>query len=98
MLQAAKSEPNWFKTLPVSGDRARGCAGPQSDGINAVRRMLDLSIIDPVRCAEGLGLLRNYKYEWQERKRVWSPHPRHDFASHCADAFLALGIVRRDKK
>jgi len=56
------------------------------DGINAVRRMLDRTIIDPVRCAEGLDLLRNYKYEWQERKRIWSPHPRHDFASHCADA------------
>ena len=36
------------------------------DGINAVRRMLDRTIIDPVRCAEGLDLLRNYKYEWQE--------------------------------
>ena len=26
------------------------------DGINAVRRMLDRTIIDPVRCAEGLDL------------------------------------------
>ena len=39
---------------------------PPNDGINAVRRMLDRTIIDPVRCAEGLDLLRNYKYEWQE--------------------------------
>jgi len=45
------------------------------DGINAVRRLLDRAVIDPVRCPDGLDLLRNYKYEWQERKRVWSPHP-----------------------
>jgi phage terminase large subunit len=64
------------------------------DGINAVRRMLDRSIIDPARCAEGLDLLRNYKYEWQERKRIWSPHPRHDFASHCADALRCFASRR----
>jgi phage terminase large subunit len=67
------------------------------DGINAVRRLLDRAVIDPVRCADGLDLFRNYKYEWQERKRVLSPHPRHDFASHCADALRTFAAGPRSE-
>jgi phage terminase large subunit len=59
------------------------------DRINALRRMLDRSLIDPVRCARGLEALRNYVREWSIELRDWRASPKHDWASHGADA---LGI------
>jgi phage terminase large subunit len=56
------------------------------DGINATRRVLDRCKIDPTRCAAGLDALKNYRYEWRDKHRIWAPHPRHDWASHGADA------------
>jgi len=51
----------------------------------------------PVRCqfdeqACGLGLkrLRAYRKEWDEGRGVWKDRPRHDDASHGADAFMTL--------
>jgi len=59
------------------------------DRINATRRMLDRSLIDPERCARGLEALRNYVREWSIELRDWRASPKHDWASHGADA---LGI------
>ena len=40
----------------------------------------------------GLGLrrLRAYRKEWDESRGVWKDRPRHDVASHGADAFLTF--------
>jgi hypothetical protein len=48
------------------------------DGINAVRRMLDRSYIDPDRCSRGLEALRNYVREWSVDLRDWRASPKHD--------------------
>jgi len=56
------------------------------DGINAVRRMLDRSYIDPERCARGLEALKAYRRDYDERLNDWKTGPRHDWASHGADA------------
>ena len=37
----------------------------------------------------GLRRLRAYRKEWDEGRGVWKDRPRHDDASHVADAFLA---------
>ena len=44
------------------------------DRINALRRMLDRSLIDPVRCALGLEALRNYVREWSIELRDGERH------------------------
>lgn len=35
----------------------------------------------------GVGLLGEYRYEWDEVLKVFSKRPLHNFASHCADGF-----------
>jgi hypothetical protein len=66
-----------------------------NDGINAVRRMLALSLIDPVRCDRGLKALRNYRKEWDEDRATFRDRPLHNWASHGADALrtFAQGFV-----
>ncbi|MEW6645397.1 MAG: terminase [Pseudomonadota bacterium] len=66
-----------------------------NDGINAVRRLLAKSVIDPVRCDRGLKALRNYRKEWDEERAVFRDKPLHNWASHGADAFrtFAQGFV-----
>ena len=62
---------------------------PQSnvlDGINATRRMLDRTWIDPERCERGLEALRQYRREWDENLKDWKQKPLHDWSSHGADA------------
>src|SRR5215210_1167135 len=45
---------------------------------------------DEQSCALGLKRLRAYRKEWDEDRGVWKDRPRHDDASHGADAFLTF--------
>jgi hypothetical protein len=65
------------------------------DGINAVRRMLGQSLIDPFRCERGLKSLRNYRKEWDEDRATFRDRPFHNWASHGADSLrnFAQGFV-----
>jgi phage terminase large subunit len=73
------------------------------DGINAVRRMLDRTLIDPVRCERGLEALKAYKRKWNEENKDWSQDADHSWASHGADALRSFaagydepeGLVKR---
>jgi hypothetical protein len=38
----------------------------------------------------GLRRLRAHRKEWDESRGVWKDRPRHDEASHGADAFLTF--------
>jgi hypothetical protein len=60
-----------------------------ADGIEAVRTILNRCWFDEVKCAAGLKALRNYRKDWDEARGVWLSRPRHDWASHGADAFRA---------
>jgi hypothetical protein len=66
-----------------------------NDGINAVRRMLATSLIDPLRCERGLKALRNYRKEWDEDRATFRDRPFHNWASHGADSLrnFAQGFV-----
>ena len=41
-------------------------------------------------CSLGLRRLRAYRKGWDEGRAVWKDRPRHDEASHGADAFLTF--------
>ena len=68
-----------------------------ADGINAARMLIPKCYFDRDRCAEGLDCLKQYRQEWDERRKVFRDHPLHDFTSHAADAFryLAVGLENR---
>jgi phage terminase large subunit len=69
------------------------------DGINAVRRLLDSSWIDPSRCERGLEALKQYRREWDDKLKTWKIRPRHDWSSHGADALrtFAMGFEERSQ-
>lgn len=67
------------------------------DGIQAVRRMLPKCWFDKDKCKQGLNALTSYTKEWDDDRKMFKPKPRHDWASHGADAFryLAMGLPSR---
>jgi hypothetical protein len=69
------------------------------DGIGAVRQTLPLVRFDRERCRIGLEALRHYHAEYDEERKVLKPVPKHDWASHAADAFryLAMGWKQEEK-
>ena len=68
------------------------------DGIQAVRALLARSWFDKVKCDRGLGALRAYRREWDEKMAVFRPRPLHDWSSHAADAARtgAMGLDERE--
>jgi hypothetical protein len=67
-----------------------------ADGINAVRAILPICEFDAAPCAEGISMLKSYRKEWDEIRGCWKDRPRHDMASHGADAFRYLAAAYRD--
>ena len=69
-----------------------------ADGINATRMMIPKCYFDRDNTAEGLECLRQYRQDWDEKRKTFRDTPRHDFTSHAADAFryLAIGIQNRE--
>jgi phage terminase large subunit len=62
------------------------------DRINATRRILPHCWFDEERCAIGLECLRSFKQDWDPINRVFLKTPKHDWASHGADAFGHLAV------
>ena len=64
------------------------------DGINAARMLLPRCWFDAGRCARGIEALRQYRTEWDDKRKVFRDRPLHDWTSHAADAFryLAMGL------
>lgn len=67
-----------------------------ADGIAALRRLVQRSCFDRVRCADGLELLAQYRREKDPTTGLLKQEPVHDMASHAADALrtAAVGIPR----
>ena len=68
------------------------------DGINAVRTMLSMCWFDEERCARGIEAMRQYRTDWDEKRKVHRLQPLHDWASHAADAFRYGAITERPNK
>ncbi|GHU52878.1 hypothetical protein FACS189496_3650 [Bacilli bacterium] len=56
------------------------------DGIDATRTLFDIMWFDAVKCADGLDVLRNYRYDKSKRLGMYKDKPLHDKYSHGADA------------
>lgn len=68
------------------------------DGINAARLTIPNMWFDRFRCADGLEALRQYQADYDEKLRTFKDAPRHDWASHSADAFRYLAMAYREIK
>lgn len=62
-------------------------------GINAVRLLLPRCVFDERKCERGIEALRMYQTEWDEKNKVFKAIPKHDWASHGADAFRYLAVA-----
>jgi hypothetical protein len=66
------------------------------DGINAVRMTLPKCWFDRRKCEKLIEALRNYRTEYDDKRKVFKASPLHDWSSHAADAFryLVQGMER----
>jgi len=64
------------------------------DGIQAVRRLLPRCWFNVPKVQTGLNCLRNYRRDYDEKRKIFYERPLHDWSSHGSDAFryLALGL------
>lgn len=96
-LGTGKSRKETLGELGVTGRVLP--ALPIDDGINAARMLLPRCWFDKDKCKDGLEALRQYRTEWDDKRKAFGNKPLHDWTSHPADAFryLAMGI-KPDKK
>lgn len=66
------------------------------NGIEATRKLLEYTWLDPVACAQGLRSLKAYQHEWDKDKKIYRDKPRHDWASNGCDSLEIIGQVWRD--
>lgn len=65
---------------------------PETTHVNrqeAARKVLPKCWFSP-KCSDGLNVLMNYRYEYDEDKKTFKPKPLHDWASHGSTAFEIL--------
>jgi phage terminase large subunit len=64
------------------------------DGINAARITLPrVKFANTPGVRKGVELLRQYRADFDEKTRVFRQAPKHDFSSHCADAFRYMAMA-----
>lgn len=61
------------------------------DAINAVRGIFNRIRIHETNCKQGLACLMQYHSEYDEKNRINHSQPKHDWSSHGADSFMAIG-------
>jgi phage terminase large subunit len=91
---ANKSLQTMFYELGFSME-VQGRADVQA-GIVRVRQILGRCVFDREKCASGIESLRSYHKEWNDKTRSYSDTPKHDWASHDADAFRTGAMAYHD--
>ncbi len=62
------------------------------DGIEAVRSNFSKMWIDERNCSALVKALENYRQEFDSKRKIYKPHPLHNFASHFADCMRYLCV------
>lgn len=63
-----------------------------SDGIDAARAFIGRCWFDRVKTERGRNALVSYHKTWDEKRKCFSTHPYHDWASNGADGFRYLAV------
>lgn len=82
-LETAESLGIKFRVVPNIG---------VADGIDAARAFLSRCWFDRTKTETGRSALVSYRKTWDEKRKVFSTHPYHDWASNSADAFRYLAV------
>lgn len=68
------------------------------DGIDAARNILNRCWFDQDKCARGLDALKSYHKEYDDKNKTYKDRPKHDWASHGADAFRYFAVSHRKEQ
>jgi len=63
------------------------------DGIDTVRTTLNKCWFDSEKTKKGLDALLQYRSSYDDKKKIWSQKPVHDWTSHASDAFRYLCVT-----
>jgi hypothetical protein len=96
-LGSGKSRVETLASLGIHRVRVMP-ARRKEDSINGVRLFIPRCWFDADKCERGINALRNYRKEWDDKRKVFHDRPLHDWASHGSDAFaeLAAADLRND--
>lgn len=64
--------------------------GSIKSGIELGRQLLKTCYIDVDKCEQGLKALRNYKYQYDDKRKTFLTNPLHDWTSNASDALRYL--------
>jgi phage terminase large subunit len=90
-LISGKSRQETLEGLGLYGISA-GVACNPVERINAVRMILSRCVFDARQCGRGLEVLKNYRREWDDKRKTFRERPLHDWSSHGADAFGEFAV------
>jgi hypothetical protein len=65
---------------------------PIIDGIDACRNLFSSCWFDATKCKEGLNALKNYRKQYDEKRKTYLNQPYHDWSSNAADSFRTLAV------
>lgn len=68
------------------------------EGIQAVRKTMQICRYHATRCDLGLQALRHYHREWDPERKMYLDTPVHDWSSHCADAKRTMALTWKASK
>lgn len=91
-LTNGKSRRDTARTLGI--DFAVAPKLPVIDGIDSVRAMFPRVWFDATRCKEGLNALKNYRKQYDDKRKTYLNVPYHDWSSNGADAFRTWAVAR----
>jgi len=66
---------------------------PIIDGIDQVRALFAKVWIDKEKCRDGINALKNYRKQYDEKRKTFLNQPYHDWSSNAADAFRTLATA-----
>ncbi len=62
------------------------------DGIHAAKMLLPRCYIDVDNCSKLINSLRHYHRKYNDKDRVYSNKPVHDWSSHACDALRTMAV------
>ncbi len=65
---------------------------PIVDGIDAARSLFSKCWFDSAKCRDGLNALKNYRKQYDEKRKTYMNVPYHDWSSNAADAFRGTAV------
>jgi phage terminase large subunit len=90
MLDSDKSRIEMMRDKGVVGEIVP--AHDVLEGINAVRKMLGRTWIDPNRAKRLLDCLRQYRRQWDDKLQMWKPGEHKDWTNNGADSVRTFAV------